>query len=104
MSGDSPQISDILHFFAKLITELDFRVEDLGLFQADFCLFILRILNNTAKLEHFNFTKLLIIAHFYVSPAAEFLSCRRSNCFFNSFHKKIFIKPAIPANLIDDTF
>ena len=104
LSSDSSQVGDVLHFFAKLISKLDLRVKDLGLLQTYFCLFVLRVLNDTAELEHFNLAKLLIITDFYVPPAAEFLSCRRSNCFFNSFHKKIFVKPAIPANLIDDTF
>ena len=104
MGSNPPQIGYILHFFAEFITKLNFRVKDLGMFYIDFRLFIFCDLNDTAKLEHLNFPKLLIIANFYVPPATELLSCCRGYRLFNSFHKKILVKPAIPANLIDDTF
>ena len=100
LGGNTTQVGDIGHLFAKIVVNLDVGIHLASLFQGNFDLFVPYLFNYGSILEDLDLTKFLIKLNLDITDYAILFSDCGTNRLFNGIHQQLAIYSLVTANLI----
>ena len=100
LGGNAAQIGNIIHFFTKIIIELNFGIKPAGLCENNLRIFVKDFFNNRTILKDLNFTQFLIKLDLDIAASSVFFPHRRPHGLFNGIDQQGAIYPLIPTDLI----